>query len=817
MRVNEQPVDTLLTVVIPTRNEAGNIAPLVRRLDECLGESPAEILFVDDSDDDTPERITEVARESVRPVRLLHRPAGQRCGGLGSAVLSGLRLSRSTWAVVMDGDLQHPPELVPTLVRTGESAAADLVVASRYTGAGEAKGLDSAVRVLVSSGTTRLAKATFPRRLSGCSDPMSGFFAVRLSSLELDRLRPNGFKILLEILARSPRLKIAEAPFTFAERHSGESKASWREGLLFARRLCSLRMATVVRGRGGPESGAWRGGLAARVGGFAGVGFSGVAVNSVALWALVEMFHAPLLLAAAIATQASTAWNFLLTDRFVFAGPKARRPWPRFTGFALLNNALLVGRLPLLAWLVHSAGMGYVLANVVTLIVAFAARFILSDRYLFAPGEIMTSTARTVPEFATPEDGAATAPRGMGVARSGPVDVVIDLREISCPPVRRLSEALPWRYDIHGIVTIASVARLRELDYFSTDADAGPCDIEIHRGELTSAHTRGRARVTQYAALPAVSYEEHLGRHGSDFFLDMTGNIQVFVGPMLVRSPHVLYTNVVEALLRFVLVSRGYMLLHSACLELGGRGVLMSALTDTGKTGTVLRLLRENASKFLSDDMTIIDPFGTAFCYPKPLTISQHTLRAVNAGDLTAKEWRRLRVQSRLHSKEGRGIGTRLGEMNLPIMSLNAATQYVVPPPKYVVERLVPCEWTTSVRIEDLFIIERSTFRLSEIDRDALLDELIANTDDAYGFPPFRYFAPALVVGATAYEELRSQERKILDSALRGIRARRLATPDFSWADHIPHLIKERIDTLNETSAFALRPMQLPATPTSLP
>ncbi|MDT4932599.1 MAG: hypothetical protein QOK11_491 [Pseudonocardiales bacterium] len=815
MRMNEQPVDTVMTVVIPTRNEAGNIAPLVRRLDECLGESPAEILFVDDSDDDTPERITEVARASVRTVRLLHRPSGQRCGGLGSAVLSGLRASRSTWAVVMDGDLQHPPELVPTLVRTGESAAADLVVASRYTGAGEAKGLDSAVRVLVSSGTTRLAKATFPRRLSGCSDPMSGFFAVRLSSLELDRLRPNGFKILLEILARSPRLKIAEAPFTFAERHSGESKASWREGMLFARRLCSLRIATVFGGRGGLEAGARRGGLAARVGGFAGVGLSGVAVNSVALWALVEMFHAPLLLAAAIATQASTAWNFLLTDQFVFAGPKARRPWPRFAGFAVLNNALLLGRLPLLAWLVHSAGMGYVLANVVTLIAAFTARFILSDRYLFAPGEIMTSTARSMPEFASPEDGAAaTAPRGIDVARSGPVDVVIDLREIGCPPVRQLSEALPWRYDIHGIVTIASVVRLRELDYFSTEAGA-PCDIEIHRGELTSAHTRGRARVTQYAALPAVSYEEHLGRHGSDFFLDMTDNIQVFVGPMLVRSPHVLYTNVVEALLRFVLVSRGYMLLHSACLELGGRGVLMSALTDTGKTGTVLRLLRENVSKFLSDDMTIIDPFGTAFCYPKPLTISQHTLRAVNAGDLTPKEWRRLRLQSRLHSKEGRGIGTRLGEMNLPIMSLNAATQYVVPPPKYVVERLVPCEWTTSVRIEDLFIIERNTFRLSDIDRDALLDELIANTDDAYGFPPFRYFAPALVVGATAYEELRAQERKILDSALRGIRARRLATPDFSWADHIPHLTQERIGTLKEAAAFALRPVPQPVTPTS--
>ena len=260
---------------------------------------------------------------------------------------------------------------------------------------------------------------------------------------------------------------------------------------------------------------------------------------------------------------------------------------------------------------------------------------------------------------------------------------------------------------------------------------------------------------------------------------------------MLVRSPHVLYTNIIEALLRFVMVSRGYMLLHSACLEIDGRGVMLSALTDTGKTGTILRLLRENDARFLSDDMTIIDPNGVALTYPKPLTISEHTLRAVNAGDLSKKEWRRLRVQSRLHSREGRGIGTRLGEMNVPIMSLNAFTQYVVPPPKFVVDRLVPCEKADTVKVQELFIIERKDYALTELEPLSLLDELIANTDDAYGFPPFRYFAPALVVDGMGYEELRAKERSILESALAGVRARRLATPDFTWADHIPELVSD--------------------------
>ena len=91
-----------------------------------------------------------------------------------------------------------------------------------------------------------------------------------------------------------------------------------------------------------------------------------------------------------------------------------------------------------------------------------------------------------------------------------------------------------------------------------------------------------------------------------------------------------MYTNILEPLLRFVMVSRGRMLLHSACVELGGTGVMLSALTDTGKTGTVLRLLREHGGRFLSDDMTVIDADGNASWFPKPLTISAHTLRAVS-------------------------------------------------------------------------------------------------------------------------------------------------------------------------------------------
>jgi hypothetical protein len=252
----------------------------------------------------------------------------------------------------------------------------------------------------------------------------------------------------------------------------------------------------------------------------------------------------------------------------------------------------------------------------------------------------------------------------------------------------------------------------------------------------------------------------------------------------------VVYTNIIEALLRFVMVSRGRMLLHSACVSLDGVGVMLSALTDTGKTATVLRLLRDHGGLFLSDDMTVIDARGTAVCFPKPLTISAHTLRAVQAQDLTSAEWRRLQWQSRLHSKGGRSLALTLSRFNLPIMGINAIVQAVIPPPKYSVDRLVPCRIGTATTVEELFIIERGTPKITPLDQASTLDRLIRNTDDAYGFPPFRYLAPAIVIDGLGYPELREREREILRSFLSTVRTRIIASDCYGWADEIPRLIE---------------------------
>ena len=744
-----------VSVIIPTRNERGNIAPLVARLEAVLPEGSAQLIFVDDSTDDTPEVIKSVAAGTSLPVEVIHRELHEQTGGLGGAVVAGMRAASGCFVVVMDGDLQHPPETIPDLLQPLEHGQADVVIASRYRDEGDGAGRANLARVGVSRSATTITKMAFPRRLGDVTDPMSGFFAFRRAAVDVDLLEPKGFKILLEMVARCD-LDVAEVGFTFAERHTGESKASFREGMRFANHLTRLRMGTV----GTPRM--------RRAVGFGAVGATGLVVNALAFWAFVRFAHLPYVWAAVLATQVSTTWNFAGMELFVFRGREQGRTWRRYIRFSILNNTVMLARLPFLALLIEVIHMPVVLANVVTLVAVFLVRFGISDRFIYKGDSEMASgiisTTKIGPINFLVEDPKA------GAGRSG----------------RTPSPTYRHFYDLHGILTIGSDVTLPELTYFEQARgarDGSTPDISVRIGSLPGLRTR--TRMVQSADEKTMRWEEHFGRLSANFAIKFGDQIKVTTSKSLAHSPHVLYTNVIEALLRFVFVDRGYMLLHAACMDVNGKGLVLSARTDTGKTGTVLKLLRTSEGRFLSDDMTIIDSSGVARCFPKPLTISQHTLRAVDAGDLSRREWLWLRVQSRLHSKEGRGFAMKLADSNVPIMTINGWMQRVIPPPKYFVQRLVPCELGTVTTIEDIYIIERGEPHKSPVSQSQAVVELLENTEDAYGFPPYRYVAPMMSVGGVGCEELRERERLILISAIESVRITRLGSDNFSWCEDI--------------------------------
>src|SRR3712207_5897214 len=123
----------------------------------------------------------------------------------------------------------------------------------------------------------------------------------------------------------------------------------------------------------------------------------------------------------------------------------------------------------------------------------------------------------------------------------------------------------------------------------------------------------------------------------------MGETVDVVASPLLRWSPHVLYTNVIEPILRWTFVDKGYALVHAACIAFGDAAYLVTARTDTGKTTTMLRMLDAQPKAtgngaFVSDDMTLLTADRQVLTYPKPLTISRHTVAAVNTPLLTRRE-----------------------------------------------------------------------------------------------------------------------------------------------------------------------------------
>lgn len=354
-----------VTVIVPTRNESPNVAPLVAQVAAALAGRSAEILFVDDSDDDTPAAIARVAETAPLPVRVLHRARDERSGGLGGAVVRGLELAAADVCIVMDGDLQHPPALLPRLLERYERGGVDVVSASRYIGGGDTDGLGTRLRVAVSRVATGITKAMFPVRLHGTSDPMTGFFLVDRRRVELSTLRPNGFKILLEILVRS-QLRVAELPMRFDRRRDGISKATARQGVNFLAHLARLRFGKMSV--------------------FALIGAGGAAANIGIVWALTSV-GVDYLWAAIIAAEVTIVANFLLQERFVFADMRGQAAgfWQRFATSFTFNNVEAAIRIPIMALMVESWHISSVLATAITLAVAFLARFVFHSLVVYRP------------------------------------------------------------------------------------------------------------------------------------------------------------------------------------------------------------------------------------------------------------------------------------------------------------------------------------------------------------------------------------------------------------------------------------------------
>ena len=476
---------------------------------------------------------------------------------------------------------------------------------------------------------------------------------------------------------------------------------------------------------------------------FAVVGIIGIGVNQLGLFALTDGLGIHYLISSILASQLSTLNNFVLTELWVFADRDHRSHVVfRYLVFNALNIATLTIRVPVLFILTELFGVHYLISNLVAIGLTFGVRYLIADNWIWAGRD-----------------------RWDQVTVGG------------------------WfNYDIQGLVRVRSAVGLPELAAFNVGHDIEP-DLIVRRRWM------GGGPRTHVAVERdddgTIRYREHFGALSAAFDIKPGKVITLDANWLLIWSHHVLYTNMVEPLLRFMLVTRGHVLLHCAAIESPSGAILLSAQTDTGKTSTVLRLLMGHSWRFIADDMAIVSPDGVVLSYPKPMTLSSHTMSAVNDRALPLADRLMLAIRSRLHSREGRAVGHALGRQNLPIVTLNAWVQLFIPPPKYHVTSLVDCEQADRSRLDALVIMERGRPVTAEQPAESFtLDRLLENTDDAYTFPPFSDMAPKLVLDGLDYSALRERERGLLAEAIEPARRFRVRIEGHAWADVIPALLE---------------------------
>ena len=344
--------NTSLSIIIPTYNERDNLSELLVRIHRSVGSLNYlyEVLVVDD---DSPDETWKVAARYSKnyPVRILRRK-GKR--GLSTAVLEGIKNSHYDIVVVMDGDLQHPPEMIPKLI-SAVSDGADIAICSRFV---EQKTLAQfgLFRRIMSKGADLIARTLF-RQLRSIKDIESGFFAFHKDVIAHANLNPVGYKILLEILVQGDYKTVSEIPYRFDERRTGASKLGINAAMSYIYHMSSLFL---------------RSGELHRFLKFGAVGAVGGIFNLAVLYFLTEL-GVYYLISGLIGIEAGLLLNFFLNRSWTFKDRQTQ-------GFGYLLTALyrdhavrfvgIVVNLMILWLLTSLFGLYYLTSQIIGIVVA---------------------------------------------------------------------------------------------------------------------------------------------------------------------------------------------------------------------------------------------------------------------------------------------------------------------------------------------------------------------------------------------------------------------------------------------------------------
>ncbi|MCX8184416.1 MAG: glycosyltransferase family 2 protein [Sulfolobales archaeon] len=346
---------TDVSIVIPTYNERENITRLIKILHDIATENgfSYEVIVVDDSSPDGTADAVRAVQDRYN-IKLIVRPGKM---GLASAVLEGLRVARGSVLVVMDADLQHPPEVLPEMLKKALSEC-DIVVGSRYVRGGYTRGW-SPLRKLISRGADSIAKILLPKT-RGVKDTMSGYFVLKREVIDEVSLNPRGFKVLLEILVKGRYKKACEHPIEFRARTWGESKLGVTEIFNYLLHVLNLAHESVR---------------------FVLVGGLGTVINLATLYFLGYLLGFEHWISVLIAFETSTLFNFVMHEAWTFKSAFSRGVFTRLAEFHGAVILHFVSQVAVSNLLFYSYRVERMLSQLVGILLGFFLNYVLS-RYI---------------------------------------------------------------------------------------------------------------------------------------------------------------------------------------------------------------------------------------------------------------------------------------------------------------------------------------------------------------------------------------------------------------------------------------------------
>ncbi|MEZ4518387.1 MAG: GtrA family protein [Chloroflexota bacterium] len=476
----------------------------------------------------------------------------------------------------------------------------------------------------------------------------------------------------------------------------------------------------------------------------------GVGLNLLLLGLLVGRFGWPLLSGAALA-GAATIVVLLAGEAWVFNDRIPGYTHQRL-GITLLLGLLylLLIYLPMLALLTHW-GVHYLLAALLALSIAGFVYYLFSEYWIWGRGLMMRPRSQTY-------------------------------------------------YNIHNLLSVASQVPLAELEHFIVPEEPSQIDLRL----------RVDRHGTPSHPADAISYDEHLGRFGFSLAVLPGDYTEIVVSPLLESSPSFLYTNVVEPVIHWMLVTRGNAFLPVAAVATPDeqyRARLISGAPDMAYG--LLQLATSDNLAFMGDDRIILANDGTVYAYPKPVTINQAMLRDASAATRAVAP---LFLQRLVYSRQIRQLGLWLGTRRLPAATLNTYLQRLMPQPKYDVHELAPRVTTAETATADSLIILGPAPTTEPPSQDQTVDELVHKGWAQTGFRPLTQLAAELAMWDD--QNWIEQEQAFTRRALKDVNIQVEAIELDNWWERIDNKYSEQPPSVSSVSDTPVKPESLSANTT---